>query len=96
MKSYGSRPLMDFCTAIHTYVHAPGKYACTTCSNDMVYVSEGSNHRVSVFTSEGVFVSSFGSRGEGPGQFRFPRGVAVDYSGVVYVCDRDNNRVQIF
>ena len=65
-------------------------------SNDMVYVSEWANNRVSVFTSEGVFVTSFGSRGEGPGQFKAPYGVAVDNSGVVYVSDYFNNHVQIF
>ena len=42
---------------------------------------------MSVFTSEGVFVTLFGSRGEGPGQFKEPCGIAVDNSGVAYVCD---------
>ena len=63
----------------------------------LVYVSEGGNHRVSVFTSEGGFVTSFGRQGSGPGQFDRPRGLAVDSSGVVYVCDHKNNYcVQIF
>ena len=31
----------------------------------MVYISERGSHRVSVFTSEGVFVTSFGSHGGG-------------------------------
>ena len=38
----------------------------------------------------------FGSRGKGPGQFKGPYGVAVDNSGVVYVCDSYNHRVQVF
>ena len=62
----------------------------------MVYVSEGGKHRVSVFTSEGQFVTSFGRRGKGPGEFERPCGLAVDISGVVYVCDMENNRVQLF
>ena len=53
-------------------------------------------HRVSVFTSEGQFVASFGDEGKGLGEFDYPRGLAVGYSGVVYVCDRNNHRVQIF
>ena len=61
-----------------------------------VYVSEWGNHRVSVFTSEGQFVTSFGGLGEGPGQFVYPYGLAVDSSGVVYVCDGSNNRIQLF
>ena len=65
-------------------------------SSNRVYVSELSIHRVSVFTSAGQFVTSFGSVGNGPGQFDYPRGLAVDGSGVVYVCDGWNHRVQLF
>ena len=71
-------------------------YGLAIDSSDRVYVSEYDNHRVSVFTSEGQFVTSFGSRGEGPGQFACPRGLAVDSTGVVYVCDYNNSRVQLF
>ena len=61
-------------------------------TNNLVYVSERDNHRVSVFTSEGQFVMSFGR----PGEFNFPCGLAVDDSGVVHVCDTNNNRVVLF
>ena len=57
-------------------------------SNDLVYVSELSNHRVSVFTSEGQFVTSFG-------EFSGPFGLAVDTSGVAYVCDYDKNCITL-
>ena len=63
----------------------------------MVYVSEEGNDRVSVFTSEGEFVTSFGSYGEEPRQFNCPHALCVDnWTGVVYVCDTYNHRVQIF
>ena len=63
----------------------------------MVYISEGySNQCVSVFTSEGHFLTSFGEEGTEPGKFRFPSGLAVDSSGFVYVCDYGNNCVQVF
>ena len=69
----------------------------TIDTNDVVYVSEGrSNHRVSVFTSEGLFLTSFGGEGTEPGKFLFPSGLAVDSSGFVYVCNNWNNRVQVF
>ena len=53
----------------------------------MVYVSEQDNHRISMFTTEGQFVTSFGREGAGPGEFNRPQGLAVDNNGVVYVCD---------
>ncbi len=46
-------------------------------SSDRVYVSQWDNHCVSVFTSEGQFVMSFGTGG-------LVDGLAVD-SGVLYV-----------
>ena len=64
----------------------------------LVYVSERGNHRVSVFTDEGTFFTPFGgvkgnrSRRE---QLNRPRGIAVDRSGVVYVCDTENNRLTL-
>jgi tripartite motif-containing protein 2/3/tripartite motif-containing protein 71 len=64
--------------------------------SDMVYVCEDMNYRVSVFTSEGKFVKSFGREGKGPGCFQDARGLAVDNSGVMYVCDKGNNCVQLF
>ena len=64
--------------------------------SDTVYISETGNHRVSVFTIEGHFVTSFGRRGEEAGEFNFPCGLAVDDGGVVYVCDSENNRIQVF
>ena len=70
-------------------------------SSGNVYVSEHPNiyvsdHRVSVFTSKGQFVTSFGKLGNGPGEFVSPCGLAVDNGGVVYVCDCSNDRVQLF
>ena len=61
-----------------------------------VYVSDWSNHRISMFTSEGEFLESFGTQGNGPGEFNQPFGITVDKNGVIYVCDRDNSRLQLF
>ena len=61
-----------------------------------VFVSEYRNYRISIFTCEGQFISSFGSSGGDLGEFKDPFGVTVDSSGLVYVCDCGNNRVQVF
>ena len=43
-----------------------------------------------------AFCTMWGSYGQGPGQFDWPLGVAVDASGNVYVTDWGNHRIQVF
>ena len=47
------------------------------------------NHRISVFTTDGQFLTSF-MRPE------YHSGLAVDASGVVCMCDSENNHIQLF
>ena len=54
------------------------------------------NTRVMKFSPTGTFLSQWGTRGNGPGQFDLPHGVRLDQRGRVYVSDRSNARVQIF
>ena len=61
-----------------------------------VYVTNYGKHCVSVFTTKGKHVTTFGQRGSGDGNFSCPVGVCVDKDGFVYVCDTNNKRVQIF
>ena len=68
-------------------VCVPGQY---------VYVVDHVKHCVSVFTTKGEHVTTFGQGGSGDGDFNGPLGVCVDKDGFVYVCDFNNNRVQIF
>ena len=65
-------------------------------SDGSVYVSDPYNNRIQKFTSEGVFVSQWGTDGEGDGSFFKPCGVAVASDGSVYVADSDNHRIQKF
>src|SRR5581483_44060 len=61
-----------------------------------VYVTDVGNNRVERFTSNGLFVSQWGSIGSGPGQFNNPGRVALDSSGNVFVADFGNARIQKF
>jgi DNA-binding beta-propeller fold protein YncE len=61
-----------------------------------LYVLDGVNHRVVVYSDEGQFQFQFGSRGDGPGQLVYPLGIATDPNGNVYVADSGNHRFEIF
>jgi len=61
------------------------------------YVSDGyGNARVVKFTIDGKFVKAWGRHGTGPSEFNTVHSVAVDSKGILYVSDRENNRIQIF
>lgn len=62
-----------------------------------MYVSDGyGNLKVQVFTPNGDFLKSWGSFGTGPGEFAVVHSLDVDEDERVYVCDRENRRIQIF
>jgi DNA-binding beta-propeller fold protein YncE len=62
-----------------------------------IYISDGyGNSRVVKFTKDGRYLTAWGSKGTGPSQFNTPHSVQVDSKGMVYVSDRENNRIQIF
>ena len=62
-----------------------------------IVVTDYAGSQVLVWTAnDGPLVRPFGSRGSGPGQFRDPRGVAVDKEGHIIVADSNNHRVQVW
>ncbi len=63
-----------------------------------LYVSDGyRNCRVHRFSADGDLISSWGDPGKvAPNEFHAPHDLWVDKAGTVYVCDRDNERVQVF
>ena len=62
-----------------------------------IFVSDGyGGHRVHKFSAEGELLLSWGSRGDGPGEFALLHNIWVDRHGRVFICDRENNRLQLF
>lgn len=62
-----------------------------------LYVADGyGNARVHRFSAERELIQSWGEPGSEPGQFNLPHSVWVHTDGRVFVCDRENDRVQIF
>jgi hypothetical protein len=71
-----------------------------TLANGDILVAEGHNdgtmsHRIVRFDRSGKYLSAFGKRGSGPGEFMQPHGLALDSQGRLFVGDRGNNRVQV-
>jgi hypothetical protein len=65
--------------------------------NGDIYVTDGyRNSRVHRFTRDGRLVKSWGTPGNGEGQFHLPHSIAFDPEGKLYVADRANKRIQIF
>ena len=61
------------------------------------FVSDGYvNSKVHKYSCEGNLLMSWGEPGTGPGQFNLVHDVWVDSQYLIYVCDRSNNRIQIF
>src|SRR5207247_3736753 len=72
-----------------------GGQSATDASGN-VYVVDAVNHRIVKFDANGTFLTAWGSKGSGYGQFDEAFGVATDRSGHVYVADAGNERIQKF
>ena len=72
-------------------------------SEGNVYVGESrrqslleNNHRIQKFTSDGIFISKWGSPGSDVGELYSPADVKLDKNGNIYVADVGNSRIQKF
>jgi len=95
----------------HTTLNRPAAVAVDTAANE-VFVADSGNHRIVVFDSEtGAYKRHWGAYGEKPAaegggaydpaappvrQFRDVTCIDIAKDGMVYVCDRTSNRIQVF
>ncbi|MEQ1729313.1 MAG: peptidyl-alpha-hydroxyglycine alpha-amidating lyase family protein [Vicinamibacterales bacterium] len=83
------------------YFFAPND-VITSPDGKFIFVSEGhsstpgQNSRLLKFDATGKFIKSWGKWGSGDGEFDQPHALAFDSKGLLYVGDRNNNRVQVF
>lgn len=86
--------------AMNIFGPFPGWFATVTSvavgPEGNVFVADFYNNRVQKFSSEGRFLTAFGSSGTGPGQFSYVMAVAVAPDGTVFATDLGNNRVLSF
>ena len=93
-------------------LNRPADIAVDSAANEVYVADGYGNRRVVVFDSEtGAYKRHWGAYGEKPSdaapeaynpsapaakQFRSVTGIALSKDGMVYVCDRQSNRVQVF
>ncbi len=71
--------------------------------NGDVFIAQGhtpgltrGDARVLKFDKTGTFIKSWGGKGKDPGQFDVAHGIVIDPSGLLWVMDRENSRIQVF
>ncbi len=61
-----------------------------------IYVVDGVNNAIKVFSAKGRSLFTIGRRGQANGEFLHPLGIDIDDRGRIYVADSGNGRIQIF
>jgi len=65
-------------------------------SEENLFISDESHHRISSFDKEGEFLGTFGEYGSSYGQLNRPAGIVFDADENIYVVDSKNHRIQKF
>ena len=89
-------PVQELGTPVRSINGVKNPWGVAINQQGQVVVVEYEGNRVSIFSSKGKKIRSFGSRGSGHGQFNCPFGVAIDDDGNILVVDGDNHRIQKF
>ncbi len=93
----------EFIMAWGSFGNADGQfYFCRGIAVDesdgAVYVVDMGNHRIQKFDTSTNFLpqllGTWGTKGQEPGQFWNPWGIAIDRDGFLYVTDAGNHRIQ--
>ncbi len=86
----------EYISRIGSKGSAPGQLmtpSSVAISNNILYVTEAGNNRVSIFDTNGQFLHSLTASGK---KFNKPRGITIDTMGNLYVSDTYNNRIVVY
>jgi tripartite motif-containing protein 71 len=76
------------------YVADTEDYGFQRLDNGTFDYPDTGNDRIQKFDNNGTFITKWGSKGDGDGQFNYPAHIAVDRSGNLYIADTNNYRIQ--
>ena len=91
---FAKLPIQKLGTPIRTISDIIKPVGMAVDERGQVIVAENEKHCVSIFGVSGEKIKTFGVKGSAPGQFTYPRGVAIDCDGNLLVSD--NHRIQKF
>ncbi len=72
-----------------------GKPKAIACDAQGNIYSSSKSFDLSKFSPEGEFIMIMGERGEGPGQWKYPKGLAVNSKGELVLADAKLNKVLV-
>lgn len=71
-------------------------YIALDSQSGWIFVSDSGADTIKVYSAaNGSFLTFYGTRGNGPGQFNFPTGLYFSPSGELFVADQNNDRIQV-
>ena len=71
-------------------------YFCLDTKGNIIIIDQGT-HQIKIFSKEGNHIRTIGERGQQPGMFYYPRGLALNKDlSLVVMSQSDNFRLQIF
>jgi hypothetical protein len=59
-----------------------------------LHILDTGNHRIQIFSPDGVFLRTIGQKGQGPGEFNFPGSLDIDAQGILIVASPFIKKIQ--
>ena len=87
---------IDSLQGIKELKNLPGANELTQDLDCNLYVTDVGNKQLIKLNSTGRVLKVVGKLGNGKGEFDYPNGLRVSKNNELYMCDSDNNRVQVF
>jgi len=89
------RKIGDVDTADENFAFArPGDLVEDRAGN--IYIADAGQYRIQKFDPDGIFLATFGRKGQGPGEFSTIRSLSIDSANRLHALDDSQRRIQIF